>query len=371
MRHTLIKSLLSDLPDISSVVIKYDYYLEGKITTKLHLNTNNDSITNTLVIPKINKVVYVSNDSDYLLDETIVKAKLVVWDLLDKTNITFELKTPIDQIELLPNGRMISCDGKGDLQIWDFRELYVPDIIIECKPSYMWSIFTVLNNGNIATTWCDNKDVDIKIWSNTVNIMTLKGHTDYIKCLIESGNRLISASRDGTIRIWNLSIGICEHIIKEDVTYLLALPRSDPSDKFISRSIDGILNIRNTLTGECKNTSNYKSYGRIIIWENNIITCSCNDIIIWDTLNENTITLGGHTDYILDIFILPDGTLLSISKDNTMRIWDLQNNTCIIIWPTPIYRDFITWLSAEYRGYITIWNNKIIIDNQHEVVVWE
>lgn len=352
MRSTLIKLLLSDLPDISSVIMKYDYYFEGKITTTLHLNTNNDNITDTLVIPKINKMVCIFND-------TI--PKLVLWDLLDKTSIIFELKTPIIQIEPLSDGRMVSSDYNGDLRIWDFQDLCIPDIIIEVKSPYDESIFAVLNNDKIAIT--TERYNNIEILSNTSSII-LEGHTKYIRCLMECGNRLISASQDGTLRIWNLCT--CEHIIKEDVINLFRF-----ESKFISRTIDGILRIRNTLTGECENTSNYKSYGRIIILENNIIAHKFNNIIIWNTLNGNTTILEGHTDYILDISILPDGTLLSISKDDTIRIWDLQNNTCINMWSTSIYRSPVMWDSTEYRGYITLWNNKVVIDNRHEVVVWE
>jgi len=43
----------------------------------------------------------------------------------------------------------------------------------------------------------------------------------------------------------------------------------------------------------------------------------------------------GHTDTVFVVTQLPDSHLASASKDNTIRIWDLDSGTCLRIIPTP------------------------------------
>ena len=47
-----------------------------------------------------------------------------------------------------------------------------------------------------------------------------------------------------------------------------------------------------------------------------------NTIKIWDIKNGQTIkTLTGHTDSVYALTVLPDGSLASGSYDNTIKIW--------------------------------------------------
>ena len=50
------------------------------------------------------------------------------------------------------------------------------------------------------------------------------------------------------------------------------------------------------------------------------------EIRIWDTNSWSTIkTLTGHTNSVLLLAVLPDGSLASGSSDNTIRIWDTKS----------------------------------------------
>ena len=52
---------------------------------------------------------------------------------------------------------------------------------------------------------------------------------------------------------------------------------------------------------------------------------------IWDINNYRCIrTLEGHENYIYTVIVLPDGNIVSGSHDNTIKIWNcLDNYNCI------------------------------------------
>ncbi len=87
-----------------------------------------------------------------------------------------------------------------------------------------------------------------------------------------------------------------------------------------------------------------------------------NTIKIWD-LNTNTClaTLQEHTDYVASLAISGD-KLISGSFDNTIKIWDLNTNTCLATLPG--HTDYVTSLaisgdklfSGSFDNTIKIWD---------------
>jgi len=45
-------------------------------------------------------------------------------------------------------------------------------------------------------------------------------------------------------------------------------------------------------------------------------------------------TLEGHTKYVSGATVLPDGRVLSWSRDANLRIWDAQSGACLGSWET-------------------------------------
>lgn len=88
------------------------------------------------------------------------------------------------------------------------------------------------------------------------SVKTLKGHTHEITCLAPSpcGNKLYSASRDDTIRIWDVKAEICLKVLRGHKGYIRHLILSSNGKKLFAAAAD--IKIWNTETGECLKTLN-------------------------------------------------------------------------------------------------------------------
>ena len=137
-------------------------------------------------------------------------------------------------------------------------------------------------------------DKTIKIWdleSSNQCITTLHAHTDIVYCLEAiDKQRFASGSKDKTIKIWDVTNGAC--------LQTLASPR-------------GSVNCLKSLT--C----------------NRIASGHWKEIKIWNTDSGECIqTLNGHSEWIYDLACLPDGILLSCSRDKCIKFWNLDEAIC-------------------------------------------
>jgi WD40 repeat protein len=56
-----------------------------------------------------------------------------------------------------------------------------------------------------------------------------------------------------------------------------------------------------------------------------------NTLRVWDLTNDTSRVLRGHTDYVWSVIKLNDTTIVSGSSDNTLRVWDLTNDTSRVL----------------------------------------
>lgn len=169
-----------------------------------------------------------------------------------------ETKSGINSLCFLKDGRLISGDVNGNMEIYRLKT-YEPYITIRNS-----NFIGVLRNGNIATSDFANIfgnassdfDANIKIYEIGENdyklIHTLKGHTNAVNKLIElEDGKLVSCSNDKTIKIWDDTNNY------ESVQTLLDNTESvisviEMNNYFVSVSSKSSLNIWEKLTYECK-----------------------------------------------------------------------------------------------------------------------
>lgn len=119
----------------------------------------------------------------------------------------------------------------------------------------------------------------------------IKEHTKWIKSLILIENKLVSGSEDGLIKVWNLN---------------------------------------NTT----KNSLNTLLHGglvyTLILLKDQLIASggSCDfSIKIWDISNSNCIhSLKNHTNTVFSLLMLENNTLISASKDKSLRLWIISDD---------------------------------------------
>ncbi|MBH0779465.1 WD40 domain-containing protein [Nocardia bovistercoris] len=77
-------------------------------------------------------------------------------------------------------------------------------------------------DGAVMVTGCD--DSMVRIWDVQSGqlLRTLRGHTDRVYAVLTHGDRLVSASWDGTARIWDTATGECAHVLERHTSRLWA-----------------------------------------------------------------------------------------------------------------------------------------------------
>ena len=142
---------------------------------------------------------------------------------------------------------------------------------------------------------------------------TLTGHRDKINAVSFHPlySVLASASVDATVKIWDWDTGECERTLKSH-TKAVSDCRYDSTGKVLGEwFVDMLAQIFNV----------------------RIATCS-DDLFIklWNVPDDykNFATLRGHEHSISSVCFLPgDSQLISSSRDNTVRVWDVSTR-CMI-----------------------------------------
>jgi WD40 repeat protein len=80
----------------------------------------------------------------------------------------------------------------------------------------------------------------------------LKGHTDFVMSVAfsQDGSRVVSGSRDETVRVWNVTTGGVEAELKGHKHWVTAVAFSQDGSQVVSGSRDKTVRIWNVTTGD-------------------------------------------------------------------------------------------------------------------------
>ena len=215
-----------------------------------------------------------------------------------------------------------------------------------------------------------SSDLTIKLWDPSddyKNIRTLPGHDHSVSAVRfipsgaagapMSGNLLASASRDKTLKIWDVSTGYCVKTFRGHVDWVRDVYPSFDGRWLLSAGNDQTARIWDASSGEVKGT---------FLGHEHVIECCTfapstayshlatlagmkkpppasssgeylatgsrdKSIKIWDMRGTLIKTLIGHDNWVRSLVFHPGGKyLLSASDDYTIRCWDLsQECKCV------------------------------------------
>jgi WD40 repeat protein len=201
---------------------------------------------------------------------------------------------------------------------------------------------TMSNDGSFIVS--ASHDGTLRVWDPATGktIRTLSGHSNNVGgCAVSPDRKLIvSASDDTTLRIWDVETGETIRILKGHKGGVFRCAFTSDGSFIVSASADKTLRIWRTETGRLFRTlkghassvwgfSVYESLDRAFI-------ASASDdgtIKIWDLKSFREIrTLEGHTDMVRGCAISADGSfIVSASYDNTVRVWDASTGAVRLI----------------------------------------
>ena len=228
--------------------------------------------------------------------------------------------------------------------------------------------------GGILLASCSS-DLTIKLWDPSdeyKNIRTLPGHdhsVSAVRFVSPSGNLLVSASRDKSLRVWDVSTGYCVKTIRGHSDWVRDVSPSFDGRWLVSGGNDQTAMIWDALSGEAKATllghENFieccvfappASYGHLAtlagLKKPPLATSSAEyvatgardkSIKIWDVRGTLIKTLIGHDNWVKGLVFHPGGKyLISVGDDKTLRCWDLSQGGRLVKTLDGAHEHFVT-----------------------------
>ena len=179
----------------------------------------------------------------------------------------------------LKDNRLLSISEDGTCFTWDITKKKIIKIIYLEQSIHL---LTEISNGFIAI---DSRAL-IKLY-NTNNFSKSKylvGHSDEISSLLYLPNgKLLSGSKDKTIRVWDIKEQICEKVLKGSNGKIISLTQLIDGS-VISSCSDGSINMWDIDFGHKLNVLNSQAVSAIIfiqLNDNLIFSSSKESIDIW------------------------------------------------------------------------------------------
>ena len=216
-----------------------------------------------------------------------------------------------------------------------------------------------------------------KVWKAGTweEVQAFSGHADEVLdvALSRSESRIATASADGTLRIWAVRSGETSQILSGHLGSVNAVDWSPDESQLVSGGDDGLIILWNVASGEIERTllghtdgvldvswspdglliASSSADGTTRVWDpvsaqvvssfqggNNAAWSPTGDRLImgfgvsglrmWN-LSERPLRLLGHTNFLTDARLSPDGSrIVSSSFDGTARVWDAKSGEALL-----------------------------------------
>ncbi|KAK7928882.1 hypothetical protein PG985_005880 [Apiospora marii] len=278
------------------------------------------------------------------------------------------------------------ASGSDDctIKIWDF-ELGELERTIKGHTRAVLDVDFGGPRGATLLASCSS-DLTIKLWdpaNEYKNIRTLPGHDHSVSAIRfipsgvagapTSGSQLVSASRDKTLKIWDVATGYCLRTLRGHGEWV----------RNVSPSIDGrfLISTGDDMTARLWDISATEPEAKVVMFGHEHFNECCafappssyqylsqvaglkrpppptstaefmatgsrdKTIRIWDSRGVCLLTLRGHDNWVRALEFHPSGRyLLSASDDKTVRCWDFsQDGKCVKV-VEDVHERFVTCL---------------------------
>jgi len=226
-----------------------------------------------------------------------------------------------------------------------------------------------------------SRDKSIIVWNLTretekygVTKKRLTGHSHYVQdvAISSDGQFALSGSWDSTLRLWDLNTGATTRRFVGHSKDVLSVAFSADNRQIVSGSRDRSINLWNTL-GQLKYSiteDGHKEWVSCVRFSPNlqtplIVSAGWDKMVkVWN-LNQCKLRTNmiGHTGYVNTVTVSPDGSLCaSGGKDGTAMLWDLNEGRHLSSLEAGdqihalCFSPIRYWLCAATASTIKIWD---------------
>ena len=216
-----------------------------------------------------------------------------------------------------------------------------------------------------------SRDKTIKLWNLDTGecLRTLLGHMDSVCAVAFSADsrRALSGSQDKTLRLWDLDTGLCLRTLKGHRGSVIAVAVLPDGRRALSGSDDKKLKLWSLKSGRCLRTLDQQPPVAVLPDGRRALSGGAdNTLNLWDLDNGQCLqTLEGHTSRLNAVAVSFDGRrALSAGADNTLNLWDLDNGQCLQtlhehwdqVWAVALSSDGHRALSGSFDATLRFWD---------------
>ncbi|WP_238549391.1 WD40 domain-containing protein [Acaryochloris marina] len=259
-----------------------------------------------------------------------------------KTTLFSETLGSIFDLAFSPEGDVLAIATNEEVKLYHYPQLREFASLVGHR-ILVWSLAFSEDGLLLASSGIDHT---IKIWNVSTGLClhTLEGHQAGVFSVAfePQGSKgsedyiLASASHDGSVKLWNVSQQICLQTLQVENKLPRKVSFDSIGEKFVVGYVDGSIRVSNSaLSEECWLPSDIGSPESPLSFNPSNQTLAMgygNGLIkLWNvSLQQCENVLEGHTSPILSLEYCANGQILaSGSADNTVRLWDAQTGQCL------------------------------------------
>jgi WD40 repeat protein len=322
---------------------------------------------------------------------------LMVWDLIQKEpcDSGYHYKK-MTSCAITPDGaKIVSGAYDGSIELWvierksgigELEDVFLRKVVFLSEPNAFKGHINAVGG---CTVTPDNKylisaswDGTLKIWdlATGCEIATLIGHNHrVVDCeTTPDGKYLISASWDGTLKVWDLERIDEPRPEKGHQLWVNSCIVTPDGKKVISASSDGISKIWDIATGV--ELASLEGHRCVMTPDGKKVVTACTDgtLRIWDMeTGAKLATLEGHNEFIKDCVVTPDGRyIVSWSVEDVflfcrfaLKIWDIASQQEKLTWAEEHFTIEYCKVTPDGARLILSLSPDFVVDSPSRIVI--